>query len=241
MPASVSMGRKRSVSSGGRHPAQQRGQPSVEVPQHALGDLGPAQPLVVHGGFQPAERLLKIVDVGGLEQIFGHMAADGHIQVFEIAVAAQDHDLDLGIIPAEPLHQLQPVHPRHPYIGQDHIRFAGRHLVQHFLAAGAQGRHLVAPLPPGQAVCHAVAYIFFVVRNDQPVHRRPPMVPVSCCSYIPKKRGKGLPRKNHLYFPFYYTARSACIRPGALVVHRQFLSCKVKFCFSPSPSGCRFR
>ena len=66
---------------GGRHPAQQRGQSGVEVPQHALGDLGPAQPLVVHGGFQPAERLLKIVDVGGLEQILGHMVADGHISV----------------------------------------------------------------------------------------------------------------------------------------------------------------
>ena len=171
MPASVSMGRKWSVSSGGRHPAQQRGQPSVEVPQHALGDLGPAQPLVVHGGFQPAERLLKIVDVGGLEQIFGYMVADGHIQVFEVAVAAQNDDLDLGVVPAEPLHQFHPIHPRHPYIGKHHVRPGALHLVQHFLAAGAQGHHLIAPLPPGQAVGHAVAYILLVIRNDQPVHR----------------------------------------------------------------------
>src|SRR5699024_1956734 len=131
--------------------------------------------------------------------------------------------LTWGVVPAEPLHQLRPVHPRHPYIGKHHVRPGALHLVQHFLAAGAQGRHLIAPLPPGQAVCHAVAYIFFVVRNDQPVHRRPPMVPVSCCSYIPKKRGKGLPRKNHLYFPFYYTARSACCTSAIFVLQGQIL------------------
>ena len=52
---------------GGGGAAQHGGQPDVEMAQHALGDLGPAQPLVVHGGLQPAEGLLKVVDIGGLE------------------------------------------------------------------------------------------------------------------------------------------------------------------------------
>ena len=145
---------------GGGGAAQHGGQPDVEMAQHALGDLGPAQPLMVHGGLQPAEGLLKVVDIGGFEQVFGHMVADGHIQVLEVAVAAEDDDLDLGVIPAEPLHQLHPVHPRHPYIGQDHIRPAPLHPVQHLLPAGAQGHHLIAPLPPGQAVapCRCVYF-----------------------------------------------------------------------------------
>ena len=194
---------------GGGHPAQHGGEPDMEMAQHALGDLGPAQPLVVHGGLQPAEGLLKVVDVGGLEQVLGHVAADGHIQVLEIAVSAQDHDLDLGVFPAEPLHQLHPVHPRHPYVGQDHVRPAVLHPVQHLLAAGAHSRHLIAPLPPGQAVGHAVAYIFLVVRNNQTVHRRPPVGPCCFGAGHPKKARQKLAAQTPPLFYIYYTARAA--------------------------------
>ena len=115
-------------------------------------------------------------------------------------------------------HHVHPVHPRHPYVGQDHVRPAVLHPVQHLLAAGAHSRHLIAPLPPGQAVGHAVAYIFLVVRNDQPVHRRPPVGPCCFGAGHPKKARQKLAAQTPPLFYIYYTSRAACCTSAVFVM-----------------------
>ena len=151
---------------GGGDALQKRGQPELEMTPDALGDLGVLQPLVVQRGLEPPERLLEIVEIRRLEQILRHMILDGHVQIFKVAVAAQNDDLDLRVVPVQPLHQFHAVHPGHPDVRKDHVRAARIQLVQHLLPVRADRTDLVAPFLPRQTAGDAVADVFLVIRDQ---------------------------------------------------------------------------
>lgn len=153
---------------------QQLAEPALKVAAHALVELSAAQPLVVEGGFEPPEDLLELVEIGGLEQVLGDMVFDGHVEVLEIAVAAQDHDLDLRPALPQPLHQLHPVHAGHADVREHHVRAALVHPIQHLLPVGTERADLVAHLLPGDPPGDSTPDVLLIVRDHQPVHGRLP-------------------------------------------------------------------
>ena len=79
---------------------------------------------------------------------------------------SQNDDLDLRVVPVQPLHQFHAVHPGHPDVRKDHVRAARIQLVQHLLPVRADRTDLVAPFLSRQTAGDAVADVFLVIRDQ---------------------------------------------------------------------------
>ena len=119
------------------------------------------------------------------------MIPDGHIQIFKVAVSAQDHDFDFGVVFAEPLHQLHAVHAGHPDIGKNYIWANGIQLFQNFLSTCTERTNFIAPFLSGKTVRNAVADALLIICDDQTIHEIPPRV-LFCVSLSFYYRCRGL-------------------------------------------------
>ena len=125
----------------------------------ALGQLG-------EGGGQ-------LVLFDGLEQIVAHAQLDGGLRVFEMRVAADDDNFNIGNGPPGPLDQLKPLTARHADVGDEDVRPLAFDQSQRLQPVSRGAGHLHAQRVPVRQQADQAQNARFIVGDHNLEHSAP--------------------------------------------------------------------
>ena len=124
----------------------------------------------VVGDFQPPEQAGEITGSDRFEHVFEDVALDRFLGVFELVVAREDHNDDLGVMLRSVRGNAQTVHSGHGDIRHDHVRMQRLDRLNRLLPVLARLEELEIEAGPVDLASETTADDLFVVHHQEPVH-----------------------------------------------------------------------
>ena len=126
--------------------------------------------VLVHFLLQGLQDRRHFADAHGLEQIFVHPRLNGALGVLKFPVAADDHDMDVGLQGAGGLGKLDAVHAVHADVRDQQVHGVLLQKLQALLAAGRRSGHLKILGELLDDAAHEAQRGHFVVHDQYAVH-----------------------------------------------------------------------